>query len=491
MKRILLSLAILGIVGVIVTGATTAIFSDEEISSGNTFTAGAVDLGIDNHSYYNGNECRGGVWQGNALYPEPGTECALTWRVDYDIEHDEQGESEIRRFFDYDDLKPGDWGEDTISLHVNNNDAYLCVDVTLTSDNDNDCTEPEEEDGDVSCGDPGEGEGELDSAVNFYWWADDGDNVYEDDEGPLLPAGNLGQLGLNNTATVSLADSEQNIWNEGLEPGPLPGDNVVFIGKAWCFGNSAFEPWTQDDGNQGSGPDERPFDCDGAPLDNETQTDSFTLDISFQAVQSRNNPDFFCQPQEVRAGLITITKDVVNEGGGTGEITDFPLFVGAEPVESGVQEQILAGDYVVSETNNSGENYETTFGGDCDSGGNVTVPADGSASCTVTNTFVEPGSITVDKSVSFSDEILAVTIGDFDLFLDDGNGPFAVSDEVAETGLAPGTYTVSEAYTGGEDILFDAIFTLDCSDDGQTGTVTLGAGEDLTCDVENEITPDV
>ena len=41
-------------VGAVVIGATGAFFSDTETSTGNTFTAGAIDLGVDNESYYNG-----------------------------------------------------------------------------------------------------------------------------------------------------------------------------------------------------------------------------------------------------------------------------------------------------------------------------------------------------------------------------------------------------------------------------------------------------
>ena len=41
-------------VGGLVAGATGAFFSDTETSTGNTFAAGAIDLGIDNESYYNG-----------------------------------------------------------------------------------------------------------------------------------------------------------------------------------------------------------------------------------------------------------------------------------------------------------------------------------------------------------------------------------------------------------------------------------------------------
>jgi len=44
MKKIILSLAIVGIVGAVVIGATTAYFSDSATSSDNTFTVGTLDL---------------------------------------------------------------------------------------------------------------------------------------------------------------------------------------------------------------------------------------------------------------------------------------------------------------------------------------------------------------------------------------------------------------------------------------------------------------
>ena len=50
-KKLILSLSIIGIVAAIVVGGTIAYFSDTETSTGNTFTAGAIDLTIDNESY--------------------------------------------------------------------------------------------------------------------------------------------------------------------------------------------------------------------------------------------------------------------------------------------------------------------------------------------------------------------------------------------------------------------------------------------------------
>jgi predicted ribosomally synthesized peptide with SipW-like signal peptide len=51
MKKIILSLAIVGIVGAVVIGATTAYFSDIAVSGDNTFTAGWMDLHINAPQY--------------------------------------------------------------------------------------------------------------------------------------------------------------------------------------------------------------------------------------------------------------------------------------------------------------------------------------------------------------------------------------------------------------------------------------------------------
>lgn len=57
-KRILLSVSMIAFVGALVVGATGAFFSDTETSTGNTFTAGAIDLQVANASY---------IDQGNGL----------------------------------------------------------------------------------------------------------------------------------------------------------------------------------------------------------------------------------------------------------------------------------------------------------------------------------------------------------------------------------------------------------------------------------------
>lgn len=47
MKKVLISLAAIGIVAAIAVGATVAYFSDTETSTGNTFTAGTIDISVD------------------------------------------------------------------------------------------------------------------------------------------------------------------------------------------------------------------------------------------------------------------------------------------------------------------------------------------------------------------------------------------------------------------------------------------------------------
>jgi predicted ribosomally synthesized peptide with SipW-like signal peptide len=301
--RILLSFAVLAVaLGALSLGGTGAFFSDTESSRGNVFNAGDIDLKVDNESYYNGVLNASTTWQAKDLT--------------------------IEKFFDFNDVKPADYGEDTISLHINTNDSYLCADVTLTSNDDNGINEPESEVDDTD----GSGNGELAQAVNFLWWGDDGDNVLESDE-TVISEGSIGALPLNQPRSVTLADSVENIWTG--EPGPVVGDTTYYIGKAWCFGDIAGAPLPQDDydspaddnnDNDTSGePEDGGIHCNGAMLGNETQTDSLTADVTFSAVQSRNNATFRCAP-EIAACIPSTTNIFVNGGFETPAVTDPALW---------------------------------------------------------------------------------------------------------------------------------------------------------------------
>ena len=257
----------IAVIAVVIAGATGAFFSDTETSTGNTFTAGAIDLTVDSTQHYNGNVCvwdpneglQGGplgawIWSGPVgSYPVPGTYCYGSWALT-DLQDG------VQKFFNFGDIKPGDEGEDTISLHVLNNDAWVCAEVSNLTSLDNGQTEPE-----LLVDNTGL-DGELDSTMLWKVWRDDGDNIQEigndssnsDVDETTLLSGNPtdGVLALYDSTTLN---------------GPLLGGITAYLGVAWTL---------------------------PAESGNETQTDSLTGDISFRVEQSRNNEGFRCDGQE-------------------------------------------------------------------------------------------------------------------------------------------------------------------------------------------------
>lgn len=276
MKRIFLSGALILAVAAVVVGATGAFFSDSETSTANIFTAGAIDLSVGNASWYNGLANTG-----------PG---GTSWSLTSNLADGSGPVAGSYLFFNFDDVKPGDWGADTINLQVNDNDAYACATTTLDTSPENLRLETEIDDGDVTDDPNG---GELANRINFVWWADDGDSVLETDE-TVLPGGPLGALGVGGSATVTLADSGSAIFLPGdLSPaGALIGSNDYYVAKGWCFGVLTPDPVLA---GSGSSPATDPgFNCDGSLENNVSQTDSLTGTIQFTAEQSRNNGTFTC-----------------------------------------------------------------------------------------------------------------------------------------------------------------------------------------------------
>jgi predicted ribosomally synthesized peptide with SipW-like signal peptide len=68
MKKIILSLAIVGVVGAVVIGGTIAYFSDTETSTGNTFTAGTLNLDLTDWSD-DGTQGETGTFYFSNMYP--------------------------------------------------------------------------------------------------------------------------------------------------------------------------------------------------------------------------------------------------------------------------------------------------------------------------------------------------------------------------------------------------------------------------------------
>ena len=157
--------------------------------------------------------------------------------------------------------------------------------MQITDDSDQSCTEPELE-VDTDCSATGNNNGELDSNIEFAFWADDGDNVFESVEEIFLTE-KISDLLTQNK--IALADSQKNVWDT---VGPLEAGTTKYIGKAWCFGDLTMSQLPQDTG----GPLQRPgsVTCNGANVNNAPQTDRVMGDLQFYAVQARNNSSFTC-----------------------------------------------------------------------------------------------------------------------------------------------------------------------------------------------------
>lgn len=77
-----------------------------------------------------------------------------------------------------------------------------------------------------------------------------------------------------------------------------------------------------------------------------------------------------------RNNTLTVVTQVINDNGGKALYSDFPLFINGQPATSGQSVGRVAGVYTITETSPSG--YTTTFAGDCNAQGQVTMEGIGS-----------------------------------------------------------------------------------------------------------------
>ncbi len=273
MKKIILSITSVIFLGSLLVYGTNATFNNRNTSSGNTFATGVIDLKIDNESYVTNDD--------GELVFSPST----SWEL---------SSLQGKLFFNFLDLKPGDIGEDTISLHVSNNKAWACMKIKITATPENGQTGPE----DLIDPTGNDNGGELQKYLYFVFWADDGDNVLE--RGERIFKKGLAK-DIFNGKNWTLADSSGNIWSSYKKDPVLP-NTVKYIGKAWCFGNTTLTPVNQDGkgktGNNGPlvrGPG---IICNGKPVGNIVQSDGIKADVSFYVEQSRNNSGFLCKDSD-------------------------------------------------------------------------------------------------------------------------------------------------------------------------------------------------
>lgn len=214
---------------------------------GITFATKGIDLKIDSSAFYNGAKWKPLSWKLKDLNPTSD------------------------QFFEFDDVKPGDYGKTVISMHVKKSPAYLCLDFKNLEDEENGVNEPESED-DAD----GAAAGELSDTLEFFAWRDDGDNVFEKGEKPVFGTSTAMQA-----ASVALASTTY-IVGDSKSYGSCGVNQTRYVGIYWCMGDL-----TVDLANA-------QISCDGSSLSNETQTDSMTVDLSIRAVPSKENPKFVC-----------------------------------------------------------------------------------------------------------------------------------------------------------------------------------------------------
>lgn len=271
-------------------GATYSFFSDSETSMGNTFTAGAIDLTVDSEQHYNNAVCvpntqaENGYWWQLApnqtvtvpQYPVIGSPCDGSWSA---------ANLGAQKFFNFADVKPGDSGENTISLHVDSNDAYACVDVDIVKNDDVSTVDPETDAADAVENALNNFDGELAQNLNFFAWADtgatpglqgsadpaEGDNIWQANELPLFSNGVGSASDVLGGRTYTLADAGT---------GALAGGSTNYVGLAWCAGTMTAAAGV--------------ITCDGSTMGNVAQTDSLVANVAFRVEQARNNPNFSC-----------------------------------------------------------------------------------------------------------------------------------------------------------------------------------------------------
>lgn len=223
------------------------VFVAEGQGAGTTFATGSgqgkFDLKVDSTTYYNG-----------VLEP------TRTWNLKNLVPG-------VDKFWSFGDVKPGDTGTSSISLHISGGPAYACLDFYNYADYENGMNEPE------AAVDNSSTTGELAEGLEFFAWRDDGDKKFEVGEVPLFGTSTQSAAVVLNNTSYAIADA--------LTGSPLSG-STKYIGVYWCAGNLTVNTATA------------VASCDGQVLGNEAQTDSMVVDIGIRAVAASLQPKFTC-----------------------------------------------------------------------------------------------------------------------------------------------------------------------------------------------------
>ena len=243
------SLLVLGLV--VVIGIAAYVRGDEP---GITFATHGIDLQIDSKAWYNGSPVASATLSLKNLVP--GSD----------------------HFFNFNDIKPGDYGCNVISMHVKKTDAWMCLDFKNLQSADNGVNEPE------APVDPnGNASGELASGTEFFGWVDDGDGIFE-------PPSEKALFGTSTQAASSVLNDKTYVIGDSKGGGQCKQNTTRYVGICWCAGDLTV--------NMSTGK----IDCDGGALGNAAQTDSFSVDISIRAEPAREKPKFICGSKPPKGG---------------------------------------------------------------------------------------------------------------------------------------------------------------------------------------------
>jgi uncharacterized repeat protein (TIGR01451 family) len=138
-------------------------------------------------------------------------------------------------------------------------------------------------------------------------------------------------------------------------------------------------------------------------------------------------------------------------------------------------QSLVPGTYSVSETVPSGWDLTSSTCSDGSSPGSISLQAGETVTCTFTNT--KRGSIIVDKVTNPSADPQSFT------FTPSYGSNFSLTDTATPNNsgfLVPGTYSVSETVPSGWDLTSST-----CSDGSSPGSISLQAGETVTCTFTN------
>jgi hypothetical protein len=167
---------------------------------------------------------------------------------------------------------------------------------------------------------------------------------------------------------------------------------------------------------------------------------------------------------------LTVNSIVINHGQSKIASDFAPYKVGTTTVTLATSTKFAPGTYTVTETTDP--NYTTTFTGDCNASGQVTLASTTARLCTITNEE-KLAYIMVTKTVI--NHTLSKIASDF--------APFKVGSTTvtltATTTINSGTYSVTESTSS----LFSATYSGGCF---TNGTVTLAPGDTKNCIITNE-----